>query len=317
MAKFSLANIHLFKKLDKAEMACLEKFLLNKKYQANSYVFSQKQIQDRLFIIKSGQAELVKMLDDDLQTIALFNSQDFLGEMSLLDLPQKHQHDLRAKTDLEILELPRRQWPSLLKQCPKIKDKIYEQITDSLHQRLNHADNKLIALFAFSQFISRENKLDKISQKLLNIILEIIPSQSAAVAGYFPIAKKLYIYQSYNYSTWQAGRAYSIEHWPLLKNMLPQAHTAIFSSNDWPQAKQLLPGLLQTTNIIVPIRLPNKVLGFIILGNKHDRQEYNANNQILLEALAMEFAAVIQQSSLNEYELAAQEVKHVFIEPRA
>lgn len=317
MAKFNLANISLFKKLDKTELVLLEKFFLTKNYLANQYIFSQGNNQDRLIIIKSGQAELVSQIDDDLQTIALFNTGDFLGEMSLVDEQQKYQHDLRAKTDLEILEIHQRHWPSLIKQSTNLKDKIYKQTASILNQRLNHADNKLMALFAFSQFISRETSLEKISQKLLSIILEIIPSQSAAIVGYSHTTNKIRIYQNQNYPVWKNGQYYSIEHWPLLINLLKHPQTIIFKNNDWPQAKQMLPGLLQNTNIIIPIRLPKKVLGFILLGNKHDQEEYSANNQILLEALAMELAAVVQQSRSAEYETAASEVKHVFIEPRA
>ncbi len=317
MAKFNLANISLFKQLDKAELALLEKFCLAKNYQANQYIFGQNKIQDRLIIIKSGQAELVSQIDDEQQTIALFNTNDFLGEMSLIDRQQKYEHDLRAKTDLETLEIHQRHWPSLIKQSNRLKDKIYKQTASILNQRLNHADNKLLALFAFSQFIGKENSLEKISEKLLNIILEIIPSQCAAIASYSHTTNKLHVYQNKNYPVWKNGQYYSIEHWPLLKNILRQQQSLIFQINDWPQSKQLLPGLVQNTNIIIPIRLPKKVLGFIILGNKHDQEEYSSNNQILLEALAMEFAAVIQQTHLNEYEEAASEVKHIFIEPRA
>lgn len=317
MAKFNLNNISLFKKLDSNELGLLEKFFLNKKYTANQYIFSQGKNQDRLIIIKSGQAELISQIDGEPQTIALFASGDFLGETSLVDTSQRYQHDLRAKTDVEILEIHQRNWPSIIRQAPSLKDKLYTQSIILLDQRLNHADNKLLALFAFSQHISREINLDSITHKLLTIILDIMPSQYAAIASYSRTTGKLHVYQNQGYSAWKNKKYHDIVHWPLLKNLSQHPKTVMFKNIDWPQAKQLLPDLLQNTNIIVPISLPKKVLGFIMLGNKHDRQEYSANNQILLEALAMQLAAVIQQTHLDEYEAAATEVKHIFIDPRA
>lgn len=311
----NLPKIPLLQKLTKPELELLGGFLLNKDYKDGQYIFTDGQSQDRLIIIIDGRAGLENKIGGQNQTIAFFKKDDFLGEMSIVSASHRHQHSLRALSNVKTLELHSRQWPTIIKKQPHLQNKLYQNICLFLNDRLTHADNKLLALFSLSQYLGQAKSLQAIAKKLLDITLEIIPSQSAAFMTFSNATQKLHIYESRGYATLKNNSYYPLHNWPLLENLARQPRTMIFESSAWPQAKTLLPGILKNTNIITPIRLPNKVLGFIILGNKHDQENFSTNNQILLEAMSMQVAAAIQQVRLTDYETAATDVKKVYIDP--
>ncbi len=317
MAKISLEKIPLFTGLAKSEITQLGNFLLDKKYAVDTYVYQDQKIADRLIIIASGQAGLEAQIDSQRQIIALFNKHEFIGENSLLTNVRYHQHSLKVIKPLETLELSQRHWPKIIKQAPKIAEKIYKNTAGILYQRLEHADNKLTALFAISQTISRQSNLNNIANFVLDIILNVIPSQAALFMTYSQTTDKLHIYQSRNFIGIKNNTYHTPSSLPIFQDLIRHPRTLILGPNDWLPRQQLWPGQTKATMIIAPICLTQKVIGFIVLKNKHGKQEYSANNQILLEAVAAQLAAIIQHSRLIGLEEATADLKKTYIDPLA
>jgi CRP/FNR family transcriptional regulator len=149
MNGFDLEKTPLLKNLTKMEIKVVAGFLLEKNYSNGDLIFKKDTIRDKVIIIKNGLVQLKTDVADHQETIALFKDGDFLGEMAFLEKGSKHNHTLEvASPRLTTLELSVYNWYKILKTQPVIAQKIYHNIGTDLKKRLDHANNKLVTLFA-------------------------------------------------------------------------------------------------------------------------------------------------------------------------
>lgn len=310
----SWQNIPLFQGLTKQDFQLLSHFLLEKKYKQGDYIFQSQKINDRLTIIISGQATLEASLEKRTQNLAIFRDNDFVGELCLLNTRPLFRHSLKVtSTELIAYELSHKNWFTALKKNPQLKEKILNNLSMILHQRLEHADNKLVALFAIGQYLTGQHNLEDISSYILNTILDIIPSDQALLCSYSHTTKKIHVYEVKNYLPLKKNNHYPIKNFPLLEGLLKSPHTMIFTSKDLPQGPVVWP-LSTKQSIITPILAGQKTIGFISLSGKSNKQEYSANNIILLEALANQLAGLIQNIRSQEWDEAQKFLKREYID---
>jgi CRP-like cAMP-binding protein len=310
----SWQKIELFKELTKQELNLLGNFFVEKKYKNGDFVFHAKKLNDKLIIIIAGQTTLEASLENKTTNLAIFKKDDFVGELCLLKKDVYYQHSLKVSSaELITYELSNKNWYTIIKKNPKIKEKILGNLTFILHQRLEHADNKLVALFAIGQYLTGQHDLKEISSYILKTILEIIPSQQALLCSYSQTTDKIHIYHVKNYPLLEKVNHYSINKLPILKDIIKHPRTIIFCSRDLPQGSTLWP-LSDKQSIITPILAGQKTIGFIALSSKAKGQEYSANNIILLEALANQLAGLIQNIRSQEWEEAEISLKKEYID---
>ena len=307
-------KIELFQGLTKQELNLLGHFFVEKKYKNNEYLFKTKQINNKLIIIISGQATLEASLENHTQNLAIFKNNDLLGELALLKNNLLHQHSLKVSSDeLSTLELANKNWFSVIKKNKNIQEKILVNLTMILHQRLEHADNKLVALFAIGQYLTGQHDLKAISAYILKTILEIIPSNQALLCSYSHTTEKIHIYEVKNYPFLKKNTYYPVKNLPILKDIIKSPRTIIFSSSSLPHGTTLWP-LSNKQSIITPILAGKKTIGFIALSAKAKNQEYSADNIILLEALANQMAGLIQNIRSQEWAEAEKSLKREYID---
>ena len=193
--------------------------------------------------------------------------------------------------------------------------KIYKNIAASLKDRLNHANNKLVALFTTGHIVATYDNLDQIAEAILNIILTIIPSQRALFITYYKTNQKIHICKNIGYSNIKKENGYhNINNDPLLQTIVKEPDTLIINKNEAPHGYSDVI-YKSDTLIITPIKASKNVIGFIILGNKNNHKNFSINNKILLEAIAGQTAPAIEHGRLEELKSAEAEVKRVYIDP--
>lgn len=307
-------KIDLFEGLTKQELSLLGGFFVEKKYKKGDYIFQAKKINSKLIIIASGQATLEAVLENRLQNLAIFRDNDFVGELCLLKDRALYQHSLRVSSPtLMTYELSNKNWYTAIKKNKALKEKVLTNLTIILHQRLEHADNKLVALFAIGQYLTGQNDLKAISSYILKTILEIIPSEQALLCSYSHTTEKIHVYEVKNYPFLKKNNYYPLKNLPLLQDIIKSPRTVIFDPKSLPQAPVLWP-LSNKQSIITPILAGQKTIGFISLSYKANGQEYSANNIILLEALANQLAGLIQNIRLQEWEEAEKSLKREYVD---
>ena len=312
MAKFNLAQISIFKNLNKTELKSISNFLIDKKYKEADFIFKKGKARDKIIIIKNG---LVALETDISETIALFKNGDTLGEMALIAKNTLHQYNLRVVSEeLDVWELSVYNWHSLIKKNHSLSDKIYKNIASILEDRLNHANNKLVTLISTGKTVGAYEDLSTIAKEIINSILKVIPSKKALFLTYSSATGKIHVYKNIAYSNLQENTYYNANKDKVLQVLIKNPATTFFSENNLPKVFVESPYYCKTS-IITPIYLKNKVLGFIILGDKINNKAYSINNQILLEALASQVAPAIEELRRKKIASLEQEIKERYIDP--
>ena len=317
MNGFSLENTPLLKNLTKPEVKIVAAFLLEKNYQSGDTIFTKNTIRDKVVVIKNGLVKLQTEVAGQQEMIALFKEGDFLGEMAFLQKGSKHNHTLEvASPRLATLELSVYNWFKILKQHPEIAQKIYHNIATDLKNRLDHANNKLVTLFASGKIIALYDNLIEISSHLLEVIIKVIPVNKALFLTYSQTSQKLTVQYSLGYKKIQANTYFDINKDQLLKKLIKEPLITIFNKHNWPEEYIRLPYAANAL-IIAPITLGKKVIGFIILGDKSNGRDFSMNNQILLEAIATQIAPAIEEQRLATLQASTEELEKVYIDPFA
>ncbi|MDP2812238.1 MAG: cyclic nucleotide-binding domain-containing protein, partial [bacterium] len=277
-----------------------------------NFIFKKGKARDKIIIIKNG---LVALETEISETIALFKNGDALGEMALIAKNTSHLYNLRvASEELETWELSVYNWHSLIKKNHSLSDKIYKNIASILEDRLNHANNKLVTLISTGKTVSAYEDLGTIAKEIINSILKVIPSKKALFLTYSSATGKIHVYKNIAYSNLQENTYYSANKDKVLKVLIKNPATTFFSKDNLP--KVFVESLYYSQNaIITPIHLKNKVLGFIILGDKLNNKAYSINNQILLEATASQVAPAIEELRRKKIASLEQEIKERYIDP--
>lgn len=316
MDKFTLAEVPIFNNLTKTELSFVSDFLIEKKYKQGDIVFQKDGIRDKLIIIINGQVALKTDIYGE-QIIALFKDNDFLGEMSLLQKGSQHQHSLEVVSpELTTVEVSAYNWATVVKKNPDLANKIYQNIAIAVHNRLKHANNKLVTLFATGKIIGTHENLNEIADSILKIVLEIIPSRKALFATFSSVASQIIWRKSIGFPNIKNNSNYDLAKDPLLTKLIKDPQTITIDKNDWSKEYKKLP-YKSTSLIVTPIHIKNNVLGFLILADKINTHNFSLNNKILLQAIANQTAPAIEHFGLEELASAAAEVKNVYIDPFA
>jgi len=86
-------------------------------HKAGEYIFQEGDLGTEMYIINEGKVEILNVVGDDEQVLAVLEKGDFFGEMSVLeDLPRAAS--ARALTDIRILQINGSTFDQLLQGNP-------------------------------------------------------------------------------------------------------------------------------------------------------------------------------------------------------
>ncbi|MFA6307369.1 MAG: cyclic nucleotide-binding domain-containing protein [Patescibacteria group bacterium] len=314
MAQLDLNTIALFKDLNNDEIELIKSFLIEVYYNQDDFIFTKNKIRDRIIIVNEGFV----VLETELQgpkTIALFKQGDSLGEMALIEKSSPHTYNVKVVSQkFSGFELSSYNWYSIIKKSPPIAEKIYKNIAHNLKNRLTHANNKLVALFTTGKMIGSYDSFSELSKAIIEIILSIIPSDKALFLTYAPETKKALVHQSIGYPKIKEGQNIDAHKDNVLNLLVKEPGTSIFNIDSWPRGSSDLP--YKCNNLIIsPIHIKNRVLGFIILGDRTDKNNFSINNKILLQAIASQLAPAIEDMIWEKFSSAQAEIKQIYIDP--
>jgi len=101
--------------------------------RAGEYVFEEGDLGTEMYIIQSGQVEILKRVAGSDTRLAVLEKGDFFGEMSLLeDLPRAAS--ARAVSDLKLLEIGGATFDQMLRSNPEIAIRILRKLSRRLRQ---------------------------------------------------------------------------------------------------------------------------------------------------------------------------------------
>jgi CRP-like cAMP-binding protein len=115
----TLKGCMLFQGFSDAGLTLLSKICRKREFRAKTPIFVENMVSDGMFVIAAGVVELTLRTDDGREPCMeeLFPG-DFFGELSLL-IGGNRMVTASAKTDCELIEIPRREFVSLQNKKPQ------------------------------------------------------------------------------------------------------------------------------------------------------------------------------------------------------
>src|SRR3954453_16312415 len=119
-------------------------------HKAGEHIFREGDLGTEMYIINEGKVEILNVVGDEEQVLAVLEKGDFFGEMSVLeDLPRAAT--ARAATDIRILQINGSTFDQLLQGNPEIAVRMMRKLS----RRLRETD-EMIKLLLGTKITSRE-----------------------------------------------------------------------------------------------------------------------------------------------------------------
>ena len=120
-------------------------------YKAGDFIFREGDLGTEMYIINEGKVEILNMVGDEEQVLAVLEKGDFFGEMSVLeDLPRAAT--ARAASDVRLLQINGSTFDQLLQGNPEIAVRMMRKLS----RRLRETDEMLKSLLGTKVTSSRE-----------------------------------------------------------------------------------------------------------------------------------------------------------------
>jgi serine phosphatase RsbU (regulator of sigma subunit) len=137
-----LRGIPLFSALPNEELRLLSQGLTPVEHPAGVAIFREGETNDRFSIIISGEIEITRTVDDNTERVLqTLKGGDYFGEMSLLFADSVRSASGRTRTPVQLLEMQRSQFGTLLRRQPALAVEILRTVVE----RLRLTENAVIA----------------------------------------------------------------------------------------------------------------------------------------------------------------------------
>ena len=128
-----LRQTPLFSSLPPVEIDVLAATLAPIDYPADGLIFYEGDPGDRMYIVLSGEVEVIKALGtDEERLLGSFAEGEILGEMSLLEPDANRSASARAKIPTQVLEMTRADFEKLVRRYPPLMFEILHVLSARL-----------------------------------------------------------------------------------------------------------------------------------------------------------------------------------------
>ncbi len=143
-----LKRIELFKGLNDNHLEAISEKIVVEQHQSNSFLFTESNKRNNLFLIYEGEVELFKRTPyGSEKRLSIFGRYDFLGEGALMD-DSPHSTSARTTINSTILALSRDKFRELIKDNSDIALEILARIARVISRRMSSANTRVVNLAA-------------------------------------------------------------------------------------------------------------------------------------------------------------------------
>jgi len=137
-----LKSVSLFWDLKEEEFGYIADKMVSKNFENGNLIFLEESQGENLFFVVEGSVKITRLSKDGREVIlAMLNSGDFFGEMSLLD-GEARSANVIALEDTEVLTLNRKDFLEVLHNYPQIAIQLLKEMTS----RLRKSDRQIVSL---------------------------------------------------------------------------------------------------------------------------------------------------------------------------
>lgn len=297
-----LTQLPVFHGLTNEEAAALAGLCTLRTIRQGDVLFRPGDSRSAFFVVYAGQIRITRLLNDEVQTLALLDPYDFAVESALVDPNLKHEHTGEAAEESQVVEIDGKQFRTFRQQYPHIANQMFQQIILNLSERLHHANNKLGTIYATGKIAAGYSNLENVTDLLLTTILGIIRAKRALFALYKPREGKAVIRQAMGYGNDQAMRNLTVplHSDPLLGAMYNTGAGVVISEHEYKRDKTLHTPYASRNMLGAPLQVGGRMVGAILLGDKLGEASFSHNNQILLDIIARQIVLLVVAGELGE-----------------
>ena len=137
-----LKSVSLFWDLEQKELGYISDKMVSKNFDNGNLIFLEESEGENLFFVVEGSVKITRLSKDGREVIlAILNSGDFFGEMSLLD-GESRSANVIALEKTEVLSLNREHFLEVLHEYPQIAIQLLKEMTS----RLRKSDRQIVSL---------------------------------------------------------------------------------------------------------------------------------------------------------------------------
>lgn len=300
----TLKRIPIFHALTDAELRLLEAVCEIRSVKKGETLFKEGQPRDEFFVQLSGQIHIFRVYNDEVETLALLDREEFAVETALVDPRQHHEHSAEMLEDGELLVVPGKTFTTFRQSHPEVTNKIYAEIIQNLATRLHHANNKIVTIYFTGKIAATYDDLDHLTDLLLSTIQKIIKARRSAFILFQPLEGKARIQDAAGYHSNQEVKNLDItlNDDPILGPLFHSGRDILISEEQFKEERALHTPYASRNMLAVPIKIRDKIIGAILLGDKEGGRDFSHNNQILLNIIARQVALPIATAVAAESE---------------
>jgi len=312
-----LKSIPVFEGLNNDEYKILSEIVEVKNIKAGEILFRSGQTRSSFFVVIKGRIEIFRVFNDEKQTLAVMDKNNFAVETALTNHSLKHEHFAKVREDSEIIEIKGENFIKLAKANPLLANKIYGNIVKNLTERLHHSNNKIVTLYTTGKIASSYFDLYNLIDLTLAAILKVIKANKALFTFFKPMENKIVIQQAVGYGDNQKIKnlSLSLSQDSVLGKIYNTKQDLLVTKDDYEKNKELHVAYASKTMLGVKIELNKKIIGAILLGDKTKNRNFSYHNQILLNIISRQIALAVQEAELSEEKEGTEELKRTYIKP--
>jgi len=290
-----LKRIPIFRALTDQELALLQKVCEIREVKKGETLFKEGDHRDAFFIQLSGQIHIFRVFNNEVETLALLDRDEFSVETALADPGQRHEHNAEMLEGGELLVISGKTFATFRHSHPDAANKIYAEIIQNLATRLHHANNKIVTIFFTGKIAATYDDLDHLTDLLLGTIQKIIKARHLAFVLFRPLEGKAIIQDALGYHSNQEIKNLDIvlNDDPILGPLFHSGRDILISEEQFKEERTLHTPYASRNMLAVPIKVRDKIIGAILLGDKEGAHDFSHNNQILLNIIARQVALPI------------------------
>ncbi len=151
-----IQKLDFFKELSDDEVKLLAACMSEETYNSGSFLFKETEIRDSVFVIYSGEVELIKKSpQNEIKRLAYFSNGEMLGEGTFVD-DSPHSTSARSVSQAIVFRLHKNNINDIFSKRPDLGLKISAKLAKVISIRMRSATTRFVTLG--SQYISGEKR---------------------------------------------------------------------------------------------------------------------------------------------------------------
>lgn len=294
-----LKTLPLFSDLSEEVLTKIAAVITEKTYSDKEVIFKEGDKGDIFYIIKAGEVLIVKT-----KILAILQSGDFFGEMSLIDQSLRSASAV-ASGQVILYALTRQDFEKLLQSDFKAAQVFIFYLLQTVVQRLRQTDRELNTVYETGKIIASLFDLKKTAMMVLAKIMEALDcAQYALLAVWNEFIQEFEVQAQLNYPPAAFDNISLTPNEPIASFMAQNKEHLIIKNlyqDDRFTLKTTLPFYGESL-MASPLISQNKCLGFIILTNKNKTNAFSLDQLNMLSGVAAQFSQAVDNIAHLEEE---------------